>query len=88
MKSGSSSNPVFGSDFWKEEMNTLADPCLGEGGFVKGSSDPVVGKSGGRSSDDRSKRLMAGVVMIDGRGGGGGGRNARGVAKDWVWVGA
>ncbi|KAI8566734.1 hypothetical protein RHMOL_Rhmol02G0064900 [Rhododendron molle] len=45
MKSGSPSNQVFGSDFWKEEMNTVADPCPAEGGFVKGSSNPVVGKS-------------------------------------------
>ncbi|KAI8528298.1 hypothetical protein RHMOL_Rhmol12G0139300 [Rhododendron molle] len=46
MKFGSSSNQVFGSDFWKEEMNTVVDPCPAKGGFVKGRSDPVVGKSG------------------------------------------
>ncbi|KAI8534661.1 hypothetical protein RHMOL_Rhmol10G0107400 [Rhododendron molle] len=32
-----SPNSVFGSDFWKGEMNTVEDPYPAEGGFVKGS---------------------------------------------------
>ncbi|KAI8550929.1 hypothetical protein RHMOL_Rhmol06G0145400 [Rhododendron molle] len=33
--SGCPPNPVFGSDFWKVEINTVEVSCLAGGGFVK-----------------------------------------------------
>ncbi|KAI8539428.1 hypothetical protein RHMOL_Rhmol09G0182500 [Rhododendron molle] len=44
--SGCPSNPVFNSDFWKVEIDTVEVSYPAGGGFVKRRSDPSVGKSG------------------------------------------